>query len=91
MADQTCPDCGGAGSQNALVMRSGVCELESMACSVCKGAGRVDEAFMERRAEGQRIRSVRVGRGISLREAAEELGITPAELSAREHGQEVQP
>ena len=46
----------------------------------------VDELHHARRAAGKKLRDERVAKGQSLLEAAKERGISPAELSAIEHG-----
>lgn len=92
MADNTdgtipCPVCdGGTLRRSGLVMRDGVCALEDIDCSTCGESGRVPADYAARVEAGQRMRAERVARRESLRDAAARLGITPAQLSAREMG-----
>ena len=84
-----CPDCHGAKVVTAFVdhadrKRSGV---RQMACSECQGEGTVSTEHLERRAAGEVLREDRQRRGLSLREEAARLGVSPPELSRREHGQ----
>ncbi len=83
-----CPECLGAGKVTACVdcadrRQSGVRKIN---CPNCAGTGEVTREFLERRAEGEARRQDRILRGASLREDAKRLGVTPQELSDREHG-----
>jgi len=82
----TCPDCAGE-----KVIRAVACpgfRPIVLTCEACKGTGSVDDAFLARRADGERLRMERIARGLSLREEAKRLGISPVLLSDRERGRE---
>lgn len=55
-------------------------------CRTCLGAGKITQEHADRIAAGTSMRTQRVQRGESLRDAAKRLGITATELSAIEHG-----
>lgn len=61
-------------------------ELLTVQCNVCNGAGRVSDDILRRFNRGRDLRTARVAAGISLKEAADALGVSPSELSAYEHG-----
>jgi ribosome-binding protein aMBF1 (putative translation factor) len=54
-------------------------------CTRCGATGQVTAAEAERVAEGQRRAADRKARGLSLRDEAARLGITPIELADIEH------
>lgn len=85
-----CPSCKGKRPSLAMVdgYRDGkrFGEMRELACLTCNGKGSITAEHLERIAQGRRMRDDRVARGISLREEAKRLGISPAELSDREHG-----
>lgn len=60
--------------------------LNNIPCFECDGTGCWDEARGAAFELGQKNRQARVNRGKTLREAAKEMGISPAELSRRERG-----
>jgi hypothetical protein len=65
--------------------------VQDVDCFTCRGTGEVDEQYRARLAAGKAMRDERVAKDQSLREAARERGISPAELSAIEHGRIVSP
>ena len=85
-----CPDCDGNGGSQGFVTRTTGCRLEFIQCRTCAGTGEIaaDEAaaMEERRIAGRALRAERMARDESLGEAAARLGISPMELSAKEHG-----
>ncbi len=85
-----CPFCGGEGkvmtfacAANRRDSRIGPAD-----CSRCGGTGKVTAAQADAYAAGQRMREDRIGRGVSVREEAGRLGVTPSALSRRERGEE---
>ena len=91
---RACPDCEGCGRMPALVNRGPAgCRWETIDCLTCNGAGTMPAlAYAEllgRRLRGNELRSQRMERGESLREAAKRLGMAPERLSALEHGREL--
>lgn len=82
-----CPDCGGKGTRGLFTDGpKGGRYIEAAACLFCGGKGRVDPRRVEWRRIGRGHLSARVQRRESVRDCAARLGITPAELSAMEHG-----
>lgn len=55
-------------------------------CSTCSATGEVEPWHAARIQAGERMRQQRIAAGESLNAAAKRLGITPAQLSARERG-----
>lgn len=60
--------------------------IDLVKCSTCHGVGAVSDEMLRRIALGKARRDKRVAEKKSLNEAARELGIGPAELSAIEQG-----
>lgn len=86
-ASVTCPTC--SGRKRGLVhLNRGdkPHEFREMDCRTCAGTGAVSAEVALRIAKGEALRQARIARGEGLREAARRLGITAAELSAREQG-----
>lgn len=82
-----CSTCGGAGKLSGLIKPTkGACYLGSLPCPSCKGTGEIGEAQAQQMADGERRRRDRIHRGVSLKEEALRLGISPAALSDLEHG-----
>ena len=82
-----CSTCGGEGTLSGLIKpTSGACYLGSLPCPSCKGTGAVAAVQAQQMAEGERRRLDRIRRGVSLKEEALRLGISPAALSDFEHG-----
>ncbi len=86
MADEDlvdCPTCRGAGEYEVRVCPGWRSRI--VKCERCKGSRRVTRAEAERVAEGRRRYQDRVSRGVSLRDEAARLGLTPRELADIEH------
>ncbi len=83
-----CPTCRGHGELAGFACGPGAPGLTMIHCSICEGAGRVTRERATLLEEAARRRQDRVVRGVSLRDAAAALGITPQELSRLEHGLE---
>lgn len=86
-----CPECKGRGESNALVYgrrASGgsFCEHRAVRCHRCDGVGTLSPEAMRRYADGRSMAEDRRARGLTLREEARRLGISPTELSDREWG-----
>lgn len=89
MTMHECPACGGQGSLQAFLNRGPDIRkhsLETITCETCKGEGRISDSRMAAIRHGASLRAERIARGLTLLEAAEEAGISPAELSAIESG-----
>lgn len=89
----TCPHCDGKKSVMAFVhfteeaqAAGKVNGYQATDCRTCEGTGQVDDDYPERMARADALRADRISRHVSLRAEAERLGITPAQLSARENG-----
>lgn len=77
-----CPDCNGKKQVFSMVCgryssgggfsRNGLAD-----CRTCDGTGEISKARVDAITEGQRRRDDRVARGVSQREEAKRLGITP--------------
>jgi hypothetical protein len=85
---ELCPACGGSRGSVAFVCAIPRTQSRRMwlACPLCTAEGKVEVAKAIAYVEGQRLRRDRVARGLSQRQEAERLGITPRELSDREQG-----
>lgn len=90
-----CPKCGGKPAEPSVVfMNTGEDytkhrqEMRVMPCGVCDGSGQATPEQAHRYWEGRRMRDERIARGETLGEAAERMGLTPAQLSAIEHGRQ---
>ena len=82
-----CSTCGGEGTLSGLIKPTrGACYLGTLPCPACEGTGAMGEVQARQMAEGQRRRRDRISRGVSLKEEALRLGISPAALSDLEHG-----
>ena len=70
------------------VMRDGgrFSEVRETTCDRCGGSGTISPARATAMNAGEAMRRDRVQRGVSQRQEAERLGITPQELSRREQG-----
>lgn len=79
-----CPDCGGERARLAIAMSAGKAFM--LECPTCSGSGMVTPEFLERRAEGRRMREARVKRGVGLREEAERRGMLASDLCRMESG-----
>lgn len=88
-----CPRCDGSGFYSAVVcgIRSDggrFSEVRRLPCATCRSSGRISEQRAAAMNAGERMRQDRIRRGISQREEAARLGITPQELSRRELGEQ---
>jgi ribosome-binding protein aMBF1 (putative translation factor) len=86
----TCPDCGGHGSSHAIVCgtRQGqhFCDTRPLNCGFCSGTGEVTEEQAKMKAEGMRLRDDRKARGLSGKQEAVRLGVSPVDWNHVEHG-----
>ncbi len=88
----TCPDCNGNRRTLAHVHRGDRPHTwEMLDCATCGGEGLVSREHLERIREGESRREGRKSRGLSLREEAARLGITPVALAAIENGRIPEP
>lgn len=81
-----CPNCGGGGE---IIFHKHVLServFKSRHCDYCDGSGRVRAYMAEKWQDGELMRLSRLTRGLSLRQEAKRLGITPEELDRRENG-----
>jgi len=87
-----CPMCGGSGNTGPVHVNRGPDQpgywLENDDCRVCGGAGAVSDAFLRRYHAGLAAKERRILRRESVGEAADRLGISPADLSGIEHGRD---
>lgn len=89
MTTITCPHCDGKGWVYAFLNNGPDYRTHTsgfVQCLTCQGMSAITTEHAERIETGERMRRERVERGESLNEAARRLGITPAQLSARERG-----
>ena len=85
-----CPYCNGRKTVESLLhFANRGCEWRTLPCDCCRGAGEITGEHAERIVTGRKMRDERLARGASQREEAKRLGITPQELSRREHGRAV--
>lgn len=82
----TCPDCHGDRETHGLGCRPAGCKLVTMPCRTCSGTGWINPLTMEWRTVGARLREIRMGHRLSLREASKRLGIRASDYSDAEHG-----
>jgi hypothetical protein len=82
-----CPRCKGSGTIGAFLDgSSGGWYDPALQCLLCKGLGAIDPQQQEWLRVGGTHRTWRVAQFESILECATRLGVTPAELSAMEHG-----
>ena len=82
-----CVECEGRGKVRVQVrLRVGPCREMTVTCLRCDGAGDMPEVMRTWILEGVRLRSSRLARGLTQREAAQRLGVSIGELSQMEHG-----
>lgn len=84
-----CPHCKGKGGGMAHINRgpdSSTHSFEWRDCLSCRGSGEITPEYAARIEAGRKMRDERVAQRKSLVEAANERGISPAELSAIEMG-----
>lgn len=87
-----CPSCGGRKYSSGFVDGSAPNGREfgyytdRLPCSTCDGAGIVTAQMLEWLRIGTRHRKARVDRQESIRQCADRLGISPADISSMEHG-----
>jgi hypothetical protein len=83
----TCPSCKGKGTIAAFVDTATDGWFDpTLQCSRCKGLGAVDRQQEEWVRVGGTHRTWRVAQFESIKECADRLGISSAELSGMEHG-----
>ena len=84
-----CYACNGVGEVTAHLNYGGSNgEWKVINCPTCAGTGEITSEHAARIEAGRKARHARVLDGISLSEQARRLGITPAQLSAIEHGRQ---
>lgn len=83
-----CPDCNGKkrGIVHLNTVSGGRFEVRD--CTFCEGTGFVRGHKAEKWREGEALRHDRKLRGLTLRQEAARLGISPSELSRREWGRD---
>lgn len=88
MSDVQCPHCDGFGANAAFIRHAnGEGSYDpALRCDLCSGTGTVSRQTINWLSVGRTHRDARVGRGESVMECARRLGLTPAALSAMEHG-----
>ena len=85
-----CQVCEGTGRVGPVFIdwRGGGEYRESMPCYGCRGSGEWSDARLAAHQRGQAMREARVAAGKSIREAAREMGVSPADLSKMERGEQ---
>lgn len=89
MSTITCPHCDGKRQVYAFLNNGPDYRTHTsgyVQCSTCQGMGAITTERAKRILTGAHMRRERIERGESLNEAAKRLGISPAQLSARERG-----
>ena len=89
MSTITCPHCDGKRQVYAFLNHGPDYRTHTsgyMNCQTCHATGEITQEHAARIASGEKARRERIERGESLNDAARRLGITPAQLSARERG-----
>lgn len=89
MTMHECPSCGGKGAMQAFINRGPDIRrhsLETIPCRTCEGQGSISEAQAAAIRHGASLRAERIAKGMTLREAAKEAGMSPSTLSALERG-----
>lgn len=84
-----CPVCNGNEKGFAFVNRGPSHKShtqEEIVCLSCNGQGTVSAEMAERINTGKEMRDRRLAQGLTLRQAASNLGVLPSQLSAVEHG-----
>ena len=89
----TCQRCDGHGVVGPVHVNRGdqAHTWEMIRCASCGGSGYWTPAQAVAARVGAEMRQERLARGESLLEAARRLGMSPAELSALEHGRPASP
>lgn len=84
-----CPTCKGE-RQSFVFVNTGLDSSQHYSeirqCDRCMGAGYVSKAVIDAIENGKRLRKARVDRGLTLREAALQEGVSVATISKREYG-----
>ena len=83
-----CPECNGKNGGMVHLNTTSGGRWEHRRCTFCVGMGEVSSLRAERYRLGQAMAADRKARKVSLREEAARLGMTPQELSRREHGRD---
>lgn len=92
MTDHVCPFCSGAKRYCVFAdWHDGDGELQGgiryVDCFTCKGVGTITQDRVARIERGKQLKAERVARGQSFMDAAEERGVSPAQVSAEERGE----
>lgn len=80
-----CPECNGRKGGVVHVNATSGHRFENRKCDFCDGLGHVRQHELDRWKECEAVRADRIARGMTLRAEAARLGISPSELSDREH------
>lgn len=88
---ETCPNCEGAGEVAALLRYESGCRPGVVRCYTCGGMGFIDTTHAAAIRDGKRRSQERIAGGLSLREKAAQMGISPGELSRLEHANDWRP
>ena len=87
MKNTQCPECSGNKASTAILCtRGNGCSVREVNCLFCNGTGEVTELQAAWWTKGQEIRTARRNHNMTLREAAQSLGMTMTELSRYEQG-----
>jgi len=81
-----CPHCGGRGANQGLACGSSGCQMRTLTCSTCKGAGVISEYRQAQIEKGEAMRRDRISRDMTQREEAKRLGLNVVIYSQMERG-----
>jgi hypothetical protein len=82
-----CPVCKGFKEIGCLMhYATGEDKYGVIKCTTCAGLGLISYEHAERIRQGKAMREDRINRGLSLREEAKRIGVTPQNLSHLENG-----
>lgn len=82
--EHTCPSCNGAKGHGGISCPG--FKTFWMECDLCQGTGAITAKKLKRYEAGKEKQKDRRARGLTLREEAKRLGISPTELSKIERG-----
>ena len=83
-----CPHCNGAGIVTVVWQGLPEAAADATECPMCNATGQITEAHAQRAQLGQAMRKARIACGVSLREEAIALGMSPRQLRDKEWGRE---
>lgn len=79
-----CPTCEGKGKLSGYACPG--FRLVELGCVTCYGQKEISDEHLQQIEKGKAMRQERIKRGVSLREEAKRLGLSPSDYSAVEQG-----